>query len=206
MFSADLLASENKLSSFQKNVNKAVVNKYIDNGGYIFSTPDGQLSHNSEKLYTPASILKIATALSAFETLGPEYRFKTSFYLDGKGGFYIKGFGDPFLTSEEISLIWQKLSKHNLKPIKKIYIDTSFFHLDSATADGANGSSNPYDALNFPVSVNFNTLPIQVSKSNISSLEEQTPFIPLMKKYAKDMNEMKEEFLRKNKELEEKIM
>jgi len=53
----------------------------------------------------PASTLKLLTALAALHTLGPDYRFVTDFYLDEDSNLKIKGFGDPLMISETISLI-----------------------------------------------------------------------------------------------------
>ncbi|OKY75133.1 MAG: hypothetical protein BM485_09135 [Desulfobulbaceae bacterium DB1] len=80
------------------------IDRLIDNGGYILA--DGQApiaAADEEKLFVPASILKIVTALGALHILGPDFRFHTEFYLSPDNDLYIKGFGDPFLTSEEIT-------------------------------------------------------------------------------------------------------
>jgi len=166
---------------------KAILEKYVENGGFVFTSPEGVIEHNRYALFTPASILKIATAAAAFEILGKGFHFTTTFYQDVNGDFYIKGSGDPFLTSEEITTIWKILARRKRQPFKHVYIDNSYFNLESTTADGASGSTNPYDALNSSVAVNFNTLPILLKNDSVFSLESQTPLIPLMKKYATDL-------------------
>jgi D-alanyl-D-alanine carboxypeptidase/D-alanyl-D-alanine-endopeptidase (penicillin-binding protein 4) len=171
------------LSHSTKSV-QALIERYVDKGGFVFTSPKGVIEHNRYTPFTPASILKIATSAAAFEILGPRYRFATSFYQDTNGDIYIKGSGDPFLTSEEISAILKILASQQLRPYKRLYIDNSYFDLESARPDGANGSANPYDALNSSLAVNFNTLPILLKDNIVFSLEEQTPSIPLMKKYA----------------------
>jgi len=163
---------------------KTLLEKYVDNGGFIFNSGEGVIEYNRYKLFTPASILKIATAAAAFEILGQGYHFTTTFYQDDDGDVYIKGSGDPFLTSEEITAIWKILARRKLLPFKRLYIDNSFFELESATADGASGSDNPFDALNSALAVNFNTLPILVKGNKIYSHEDQTPFLPIMKQYS----------------------
>lgn len=62
---------------------------------------------NSEKLFIPASVLKLVTSAAAMEILGPEYRFKTSVGYSGKiingtlhGNLIVIGGGDPALGSE----------------------------------------------------------------------------------------------------------
>ncbi|MCA1759884.1 MAG: D-alanyl-D-alanine carboxypeptidase, partial [Bacteroidales bacterium] len=62
---------------------------------------------NSNKLFIPASVLKLVTSAAALEILGPEYRFKTRVGYSGKivkgtlhGDLIIIGGGDPALGSE----------------------------------------------------------------------------------------------------------
>ena len=40
-------------------------------------------SHNADKLFNPASIVKLATSLVALKRLGPDYRFEIHVYADG---------------------------------------------------------------------------------------------------------------------------
>jgi D-alanyl-D-alanine carboxypeptidase/D-alanyl-D-alanine-endopeptidase (penicillin-binding protein 4) len=140
--------------------------------------------HNLHELYAPASIIKIATALAALEILGPEYRFSTGFYLDDRQNLYIKGFGDPFLISEEIGLIAVNLKKRGCTAVRDIYIDDSSYAVSGMTA-GAGLSDNPYDAQNSGLAVNFNTVNIRRDRDGmVVSAEEQTPTIPLMAELA----------------------
>ena len=41
------------------------------------------VAQNADKPFVPASVTKIVTAWLAMEVLGGDYRFQTSFYLDG---------------------------------------------------------------------------------------------------------------------------
>ena len=43
------------------------------------------------------------------EVLGPNYRFKTHFYLDENRVLYVRGGGDPMLVSEELALLAPEL-------------------------------------------------------------------------------------------------
>lgn len=59
--------------------------------------------HNDEMFFTPASTNKLFTTAVALATLGPEYRFRTTLYLDGRiqengefaGNIIVRGSGDP---------------------------------------------------------------------------------------------------------------
>ena len=61
------------------------------------------VSQKADDAFVPASVTKIVIAWLAMEVLGGDYRFKTSFYLDGEQVLYIRGGGDPFLISEELA-------------------------------------------------------------------------------------------------------
>ena len=133
---------------------------------------------------TPASTLKILTALLALKAWKPDYRFITDFYIDNVGVLWIKGYGDPYLTSEELDKIIVALKKKGLRKINGIGVDSSFF-ADNLTIDGRSRSNNPYDAPASALSVNFNTLNFVKNKRGIVSAEKQTPTTPLMSVFGK---------------------
>ena len=156
------------------------IDALVENGGFLF-TSGGSIAGrlNSTDSFIPASIIKIATALAALEVLGPNYRYKTEFYLRDETALYIKGYGDPFLTSEYIADIARTLKDQGISRIDKIVVDGSWFSVP-ATAEGTGRSDNPYDVPNGALAVNFNTLSIQVNRDrSVSSGEPQTPVLPL---------------------------
>ncbi|CAK8718388.1 MAG: D-alanyl-D-alanine carboxypeptidase [Candidatus Electronema aureum] len=158
----------------------------IQNGAYAVADLQGNIveSCNIDTPYIPASILKVPTALAALAILGPEYRFKTRFYTDAEDGLYIQGFGDPMLTSEEIRLIFAELKQRGLRQVNAIYIDPSNFALEYQSP-GSEFSDNPYDAPVGPTAVNFNSVPVRVTREGfVSSGEEHTPLLPLMTELA----------------------
>jgi len=162
-------------------------NKLIRNGGYGVADSKGKIisSCNSDKPYIPASVIKLSTALAAFDILGPDYRFTTAFYTDKKKNIYIKGTGDPMLVSEEIRQIFKVLQEKGVQEINAIYIDPSAFALEYRVP-GREDSDNPYDAPIGAVSVNFNSVAVQVTKKGeIRSGEEETPLLPLMQTLGK---------------------
>lgn len=93
------------------------------------------ISHNADKLFTPASLVKIFTLLAALETLGREYRYPTVFYFSSSmpghitGDIFIKGYGDPTQSPEEIRKIaCDLIDKYNIKKISgDIILDDSVF-------------------------------------------------------------------------------
>lgn len=160
---------------------------HIDKGAYALQI-DGKDLHslNPDIPLIPASTLKILTSLMALETLGPEFRFTTYLYLDGEQNLYIKGEGDPFLTSEAVYAIADELKKHRVTTLNSIIFDESAFSLEGPPPQ-ARGSDNPYDAVSAALAVNFNTVAFTVaSDRKVTSAEKETPFLPIMKELAAD--------------------
>lgn len=157
------------------------LHKLVKNGGYLVKKSGKTiLSHNPDKLFIPASTWKVATSLAALKTLGPDYRFATSFYTDNQQNLYIKGNGDPFLISEEIDTIVENLKKKKINNINNIYLDDTSFATNSPP-EGCSNSLNPYDVVNGGLAANFNTVNLTVFKNGtVQSAEDQTPTLPIM--------------------------
>lgn len=159
----------------------------ITNGSYLVRSKKKTIGYREDDTFLPASTLKILTSLAAFDLLTPEFRFETLFFLDDTKNLYIKGYGDPFLTSEEILHICSSLKKKGVDTVHTIFLDDSSFSLDNYTP-GLSNTNNPYDAPNGALAVNFNTLAIQKrSDGTILSSEPQTPTLPIMKILGKDL-------------------
>jgi len=135
-----------------------------------------EIQIHSDKLLVPASTLKIVTAYLAIQRWGLNHRFHTDFYIK-QDTLWIKGYGDPYVTSEEIALMSEKISALGVTNIKRIAIDNSFF--PELRLNGRGTSDNPYDAGNAAVVVNFNTAYLQKRAGKLSSAEKQTPLTPL---------------------------
>lgn len=83
--------------------NKDVASAHI--GVCILSTETGEFLYrvNDNKAFVPASLVKLLTTAAALELLGPDFRFTTRIYLDGRirqggdfeGNIIIRGSGDP---------------------------------------------------------------------------------------------------------------
>ena len=147
----------------------------------VVANPNGQIlfAKNENKKLVPASILKLFTALVALHYLGPEYRFTTEFYLDRELNLTIKGHGDPLLISEVVAEISRILATKLIKSIKlnNLVLDNSYFN-QPLTIPGITSSSEPYDAPNGALCVNFNTVNFKRNQSAYVSAEPQTPLLP----------------------------
>ena len=137
------------------------------------------IARNADQPFVPASVTKIVTAWLAMETLGPDYRFETKFYLDDKRVLYVKGGGDPFLVSEELApLATALVAAIGKEPITGIVVDASYYpaHL---RIPGIEVTDEAYDALNAALAVNFNTIAAVRSGNTVRAGEKQTPITPL---------------------------
>lgn len=83
--------------------------KHSSIGISIVSTDEKRVlyEHDADKSFVPASVQKLFTTAAALETLGADFRFTTTLYLDGivqpngefEGNIIIKGSGDPTWSS-----------------------------------------------------------------------------------------------------------
>lgn len=157
------------------------ISRLVQNGSVILTDETGQrlIAINADKPLVPASIIKILTAMAAMDLLGEDYRFSTGLYTNDRGDLAIRGFGDPFLVSDEIRIIAQRLKNGGVSRVNRIMLDQSCFS-DDLAIPGLSKTNNPYDALNGALVVNFNTIHVHRKISGqIVSAEPETPLTPL---------------------------
>ena len=103
----------------------------------IISAETGKLLYekNSDKLFPPASNMKLITTAGALLSLKPEYRFRTIILKDGKlngdtlkGNLLLKGYGDPMIDVETLSQFARILKRKGIHIILgNIVFDDSYF-------------------------------------------------------------------------------
>ena len=131
--------------------------------------------------YVPASILKLATALTALDILGADYRFRTDILRGASGELILRGHGDPQLVSEEWRAIAEELAAQGAfaAPFRDVIVDDSAVPGDPEV-DGRVDSLNPYDARLGALVSNFNTVNVNVGPDGtVTAAEPQTPLTPL---------------------------
>ncbi|MCL2626094.1 MAG: D-alanyl-D-alanine carboxypeptidase/D-alanyl-D-alanine-endopeptidase [Cystobacterineae bacterium] len=75
-------------------------------------------------LLNPASNVKLFTSAAALSLLGPDYRFETEFFVDKppQNGrvrtLFVRGNGDPSMTTERLYAIAAELSRQGLKEVR----------------------------------------------------------------------------------------
>ena len=145
----------------------------------VDSKGDELIARNADKPFVPASVTKIVTAWLAMEVLGGDYRFETRFYLDDRRVLYVRGGGDPYLTSEELEpLAADLIAKVGKAPITGIVVDGSYYP-SNLRIPGIEDDDTAYDALNSALGVNFNTIYAERDGNEVRSAEDQTPITPI---------------------------
>lgn len=112
LFFVNLSISQANNNQVQNTINQFTSSAGLENAAISFMAYDMDskttiASHNGEMAIAPASIVKLFSTATAFETLGKDFRPKTILYYDGEidsngvlnGSIYIKGSGDPSLGS-----------------------------------------------------------------------------------------------------------
>jgi D-alanyl-D-alanine carboxypeptidase/D-alanyl-D-alanine-endopeptidase (penicillin-binding protein 4) len=136
LFNSDILfapVSQQTIKKIQAIVQK--VDHYI--GVEIYSTKTNTciFARNANKLFIPASNMKLFACLTALEKLGADYQFETILATDGDiqdnklcGNVYIVGSGDPSVTSADIEDLVKGLVDTHIKTIAGDFcIDTEEF-------------------------------------------------------------------------------
>ena len=125
------------------------------------------VSHRSDVPMNPASVMKLVTTFAALDLLGPDYRWRTEVFLDGRlvdgtldGNLVIKGRGDPKITIEQWQALMGELRARGLERIRgDLVLDRTAFRLpahDPAAFDGE--SLRPYNVGPDALLVNFKSV------------------------------------------------
>jgi D-alanyl-D-alanine carboxypeptidase/D-alanyl-D-alanine-endopeptidase (penicillin-binding protein 4) len=143
-------------------------------------------THQPDRPYNPASVMKLVTTFAALELLGPDYSWKTFAYLDGPldaagvlhGNLVLRGGGDPKITVERWQAFMAMLRANGLAAIEgDLVLDRTFFAPIAHDPSAFDGEPlKPYnvgpDALlvNFK-SVKFMFAPSPASDSTVETVE-----------------------------------
>ncbi len=159
---------------------------FAHSAGIILSDNQGHTLYakNQDKYYIPASTLKILTSLAAIKNLNKNFHFSTwACFDETTKNIYIKGFGDPVFTSEEINRCARQIAEQFFTgkteslsgTVNNIVVDQTYFD-SRIKIPGAGSSANPYDATNGALCANFNTIFLKWKNNQYVSAEAQTPF------------------------------
>lgn len=199
LFASGICAQTSNAESVLNGPNWQYFCKLEQAGFLMLDTNEDTLeSKNSEVFYVPASTTKLITAFLALQYWGENYRFKTEFYLKEIEGdsatLVVKGYGDPFLVSEELLLLAQQLKtelhSRGIKRITAIQLDSSYYQ-PGLIMPGTGESDNPYDAIPAALAANFNSIFVEKRGQQFLSAEPQTPMTQSGLKIAKSIKNFK---------------
>lgn len=165
--------------------------RFADSAAILVADASGHILYQwqAEKALIPASILKIITAQLALDKWGEKHRYNTDFYIQGNT-LWVKGYGDPFLVSEELDRITRVLAdKLEGVSVNSIAIDASYF--GAVGVDYRITANDPYNAPLSAVAANFNTVYINKNGDQIVSAEPQTPITTTAITLANDLKDGK---------------
>lgn len=128
-------------------------------------------TRNDKELLNPASNVKLFTTAAALSLLGPEFRWKTTLYIDGalsqgelKGRVYLQGRGDPTLVIEDLWKLATDLWARGVRKISGDLVvdDTYFDEVRLGPGFDQKQEDAPFRAPNGAVSLNYNAVAIHV--------------------------------------------
>lgn len=165
------LPEDIKTEFVKANINLENVGLYIQN---LNKAPQKILiNYNGEKLFKPASVMKLVTTYAGILNLGTDFVWQTKIYADNKvnedgilnGNLYIFGGGDPNLTFDELYKLLTKLFvEYNVKRINgNIIFNNSLFNLSdelqNTLAEDFDGYKfAPYNVIPKPLIFDLQTL------------------------------------------------
>jgi len=186
LYSAAVSADSQKYANVVSMFNSQ---EFSDKDAILLVDDAGQTIYQwrSDQLLIPASLVKLATAHLAIEKLGLDYAFYTDFYrIDNQ--LWIKGYGDPYLVSEELDRLVVELALMDLSWVRSVHIDSAHFCNDKVP--GRSTVNDPYNAPLSAVAANFNTVMLRKIDGQIKSGEPQTPLTPLAVQLAKNIKNL----------------
>lgn len=145
----------------QENVSVSVQVVDLDTGRVL-------MEKNPDLPLVPASTMKVVTSAAALQALNPDFTFRTEALVEkapgsSVGNLFLKGYGDPYLVSEELYALTRAVKEKGLEEIRgDIVVDDSYFvpgiPLDENEKLGHRAYHAPYGAL----SLNFNSVKIVI--------------------------------------------
>lgn len=160
----------------------------------VVDQEDGSVlyARDPDRSLVPASNLKVLTAIAALSTFGPSHRFVTEVLSDappdGEGAvanLYVRGGGDPALTSEELWRMAADLRRSGLRRVKgDLVLDASRFDDERWHPSWGRVSARAYYAPVSALSVNYGAFAVRVAPGEAPGSPVQVvvdPAVPFLR-------------------------
>jgi serine-type D-Ala-D-Ala carboxypeptidase/endopeptidase (penicillin-binding protein 4) len=197
--SRSIVGSREPFTQLRKNINSLLTDSLFlpaHTSIKVVSIENGKIfyEHDSNLLMHPASNMKLFTSAAALSVLDTNYQFKTTISIDADpsdgtldGNIYLKGFGDPDLTTSDLDSLASVVRSKGITTIAgNIIVDNSFFDDNywgaGWTWDDESDPDAPYISA---LSVNKNCITITLlsdSSTIYPYLEPMTDFVAVLNK------------------------
>lgn len=168
-----IISNINKLiQHYDSNINIGIVAQSLTTGKIIYQ-------NNANRLFMPASVLKVFPAIASLVFLGPNYVFQTKLLAkdvavtDGvlSGDLYFYFDADPSLTKQDINNLVETLAQFGIQTINgNIYIDDTVFDQEVSAPGWMWDERNfCYAAPTSAIIIGKNCLPLQLTASQIAN-------------------------------------
>jgi len=143
-------------------------------GVAVYDVDDDRMlvESGADQLINPASNAKLVTAAAALGLLGPDYRWKTEYYANGRladgvliGDLVVKGFGDPSVVTERLQAVADRLYLAGVRRITgQIIVDDTVFDRvrEAAGWELEDAPDRAYAAPVGAVSLNYNAIGVAI--------------------------------------------
>jgi D-alanyl-D-alanine carboxypeptidase/D-alanyl-D-alanine-endopeptidase (penicillin-binding protein 4) len=139
-------------------------------GYLVVDAKTGQVleSRQPKEPFVPASTIKVASTVAALVVLGHEHRFSTELLTTGvigngtlAGDLFLKGGGDPMLTSDDFESMAQQLKAKGITKVSGRFVYDSSAYTTAKAIDADYEESASYNPGIAALSVNFNVLQLK---------------------------------------------
>ena len=127
--------------------------------------------------FVPASTIKVASTVAALVILGADHRFTTEVLSTGVvnngtlvGDLFLKGGGDPMLTSDEFEALAQQLKAKGIAKVSGRFVYDSSAYATAKAIDADYEESASYNPGIAALSVNFNVLQLKWERDKKGAL------------------------------------
>ncbi|MBI3365894.1 MAG: D-alanyl-D-alanine carboxypeptidase/D-alanyl-D-alanine-endopeptidase [Ignavibacteriae bacterium] len=149
---------------------------------------------NSQKLFHPASNMKLLTTAAGLHALGTTFQFKTHLLTDGnvtngilRGNLYIKAYGDPLIRTDDFDSLAEQLSARGIQTIAGNMIGDVRYFDTLSWGKGWMWDDEPEadEAFISPLTVNDNAIAIELHSGDrvgapaVVTLNPPTSFVDI---------------------------
>jgi serine-type D-Ala-D-Ala carboxypeptidase/endopeptidase (penicillin-binding protein 4) len=87
-------------------------------------------SREAQKYFVPASVTKVLTTAAALQSLGANFRIRTSVVQDANGVLRVIGRGDPSINDAQLTALAKQLKGRGINNIKQLMADDTYIKGD----------------------------------------------------------------------------